>query len=28
MLMAIDGKDGSPVFLVPEAEVNPGSSVH
>lgn len=28
MLMAIDGKDGKPVFLVPEVEVFPGSKVH
>jgi len=27
MLMAIDGKDGHPVFLVPEVEVNSGSKV-
>ncbi len=27
MLMAVDGIDGSPVFLVPEKEVNPGSKV-
>ena len=27
MLMAVDGKDGSPVFLTPEIEVNPGSRV-
>lgn len=27
MLMAIDGKDGKPVFLNPEIEVNPGSKV-
>jgi methionyl-tRNA synthetase len=27
MLMAIDGIDGKPVFLVPEVAVNPGSSV-
>lgn len=27
MLMAVDGVDGKPVFLVPEVEVNPGSSV-
>jgi methionyl-tRNA synthetase len=27
MLMAVDGKDGAPVFLVPEVEVNPGSHV-
>lgn len=27
MLMAIDGKDGKPVFLVPEVEVNEGSKV-
>lgn len=27
MLMAVDGVDGSPVFLVPESEVAPGSSV-
>lgn len=27
MLMAVDGKDNSPVFLVPETEVNSGSKV-
>lgn len=27
MLMAVDGIDGRPVFLVPEVEVNPGSKV-
>jgi len=27
MLMAVDGIDGRPVFLVPEVEVNPGSRV-
>jgi methionine--tRNA ligase beta chain len=27
MLMAVDGVDGKPVFLVPEGEVNPGSRV-
>lgn len=27
MLMAVDGLDGKPVFLVPEHEVNPGSNV-
>jgi len=27
MLMAVDGKDGKPVFLVPETEVNPGACV-
>ena len=27
MLMAVDGKDGAPVFLTPEVEVNPGSRV-
>ncbi len=27
MLMAVDGKDGSPVFLTPEVEVTPGSHV-
>lgn len=27
MLMAVDGIDGKPVFLVPEVEVNPGSRV-
>lgn len=27
MLMAVDGKDGSPVFLVPEMEVASGSKV-
>jgi len=28
MLMAIDGKDGKPVFLIPETEVEPGVRVH
>jgi len=27
MLLAIDGKDGAPVFLTPESEVNPGTEV-
>ena len=27
MLMAVDGKDGKPVFLTPENEVLPGSKV-
>ncbi len=27
MLMAVDGVDGTPVFLVPESEVSPGSTV-
>ena len=27
MLMAVDGKDGNPVFLTPEVEVNSGASV-
>ena len=27
MLMAVDGKDGKPVFLTPEFEVNPGTKV-
>jgi methionyl-tRNA synthetase len=27
MLMAMDGLEGKPVFLVPEVEVNPGSRV-
>lgn len=27
MLMAVDGKDGIPVFLTPEVEVNPGTQV-
>ncbi len=27
MLMAVDGRDGAPVFLTPEVEVNPGSRV-
>lgn len=27
MLMAVDGVDGAPVFLVPEKDVNPGSRV-
>ncbi len=28
MLMAVDGIDGAPVFLVPEKEVTPGSKIH
>ena len=28
MLMAVDGKDGKPVFLVPESEVDSGSKTH
>ncbi len=27
MLMAVDGLDGKPVFLIPEGEVSPGSQV-
>lgn len=27
MLMAVDGKDGRPVFIIPEVEVNTGSKV-
>ena len=27
MLMAVDGKDGKPVFLSPEFPVSPGSKV-
>lgn len=27
MLLAVDGKDGAPVFLIPEVEVNAGSKV-
>ncbi len=27
MLMAVDGKDEAPVFLIPETEVNAGSNV-
>ncbi len=27
MLMAVDGKDGHPVFLIPEVEVTPGARV-
>ena len=27
MLMAVDGKDGAPVFLIPEVEVNSGTKV-
>ena len=27
MLMAVDGKDGKPVFLIPEVEVDAGSRV-
>ncbi len=28
MLMAVDGIDGAPVFLIPEKEVAPGAKVH
>ena len=28
MLMAVDGIDGKPVFLVPEVEVSPGTRTH
>ena len=28
MLMAVDGLDGKPVFLVPDAPVNPGARTH
>jgi len=28
MLMAVDGIDDKPVFLIPETEVNPGSRTH
>ncbi len=28
MLMAVDGLDGKPVFLVPEVEVTPGARIH
>jgi methionyl-tRNA synthetase len=28
MLMAVDGKDGTPVFLIPRQEVEPGVRVH
>ncbi len=28
MLMAVDGIDGAPVFLVPDRPVNPGAKVH
>jgi methionyl-tRNA synthetase len=27
MLMAVDGKDGTPVFMTPEVEVNPGTKI-
>lgn len=27
MLLAVDGIDGKPVFLIPEVEVNPGSRI-
>ncbi len=27
MLMAVDGVDGKPVFVVPEAEIHPGSKI-
>lgn len=27
MLMAVDGKDGTPIFLTPEVEVNSGTKV-
>ncbi len=28
MLMAVDGVDGKPAFLIPDSEVVPGSKVH
>jgi methionyl-tRNA synthetase len=28
MLMAVDGLDGKPVFLIPDGEVNPGARIH
>lgn len=28
MLMAVDGEDGKPVFLIPETKVSPGSKTH
>lgn len=28
MLMAVDGLDGKPVFLIPEVEVSPGARTH
>jgi len=28
MLMAVDGSDGRPVFVVPEVTVEPGSRIH
>lgn len=28
MLMAVDGLDGKPVFLIPDDEVNPGAKTH
>ncbi len=28
MLMAIDGADGTPMFLVPDGDAHPGSRVH
>ncbi len=28
MLMAVDGLDGQPVFLVPDQEVKPGAKIH
>ena len=27
MLMAVDGKDGAPVFMTPEVEVHPGTKI-
>ncbi len=27
MLMAVDGRDGAPVFMTPEVEVNPGTKI-
>jgi len=28
MLLAVDGLDGKPVFIIPEEKVNPGSKTH
>ena len=28
MLMAVDGLEGKPIFLIPDGEVNPGAKTH
>ena len=28
MLMAVDGPDGAPIFLIPEKKVTPGTTMH